>query len=374
MPPTRPPKNYSDFVCVDDFEQYALKVLPVNSKDYYRSGACAQETLRNNKEAFRRLRIRPRVLRDISKRTLSTRVLNQDVKVPLGVSPAAMQKLAHEDGEIGNAAAVGEVGGIYILSTLSTTSIEEVAENTPNTTKWFQLYIYRDREITKNLVQRAEKAGFKALVLTVDTNVFGTRYADIRNKFNMPSHLKLANFSGNLSKFSGTADSSNLLAYVTSQLDETINWSHITWLKSITSLPIVLKGILTAEDAKIGVDMGAAAIMVSNHGGRQLDYVPASIEALPEIAKAVGHRADVYLDGGVRYGTDVFKALALGAKMVFVGRPALWGLTHSGQAGVRKVLDILINEFDQALALSGCNSVGEIQRDMVVHESYYSKL
>ncbi|KAI5732619.1 hypothetical protein M8J76_008060 [Diaphorina citri] len=323
MPPTRAPPNYSDFVCVDDFEQFALKVLPVNAKDYYKSGACAQETLRNNKEAFRRLRIRP---------------------------------------------PVGEVGGIYILSTISTTSIEELAEKTPQTTKWFQF------EITKSLVQRAEKAGYKALVLTVDTNVFGTRYADIRNKFNMPSHLKLANFSGKLSQLSNTSDSSSLLAYITSQLDETINWSDVTWLKTITKLPIVLKGILTAEDAKIGVEMGASAIMVSNHGGRQLDYVPASIEALPEIAKAVGHKVDVYLDGGVRYGTDVFKALALGAKMVFVGRPALWGLAHSGKSGVRKVLDILINEFDQALALSGCTSVGEIQREMVVHETYYSKL
>ncbi|XP_017301714.1 peroxisomal (S)-2-hydroxy-acid oxidase GLO3-like isoform X2 [Diaphorina citri] len=374
MPPTRAPPNYSDFVCVDDFEQFALKVLPVNAKDYYKSGACAQETLRNNKEAFRRLRIRPRVMRDLSKRTLVTDALGHPVQIPIGVSPAAMQKLAHEEGEIGNAAAVGEVGGIYILSTISTTSIEELAEKTPQTTKWFQLYIYRDREITKSLVQRAEKAGYKALVLTVDTNVFGTRYADIRNKFNMPSHLKLANFSGKLSQLSNTSDSSSLLAYITSQLDETINWSDVTWLKTITKLPIVLKGILTAEDAKIGVEMGASAIMVSNHGGRQLDYVPASIEALPEIAKAVGHKVDVYLDGGVRYGTDVFKALALGAKMVFVGRPALWGLAHSGKSGVRKVLDILINEFDQALALSGCTSVGEIQREMVVHETYYSKL
>uniref|UniRef100_A0A8D8TQY1 (S)-2-hydroxy-acid oxidase n=1 Tax=Cacopsylla melanoneura TaxID=428564 RepID=A0A8D8TQY1_9HEMI len=374
MPPTRTPRNYSNFVCVDDFEEYALKALPVNTKDYYKSGACAQETLHNNKEAFRRLRIRPRLMRDLSRRSLATTVLGQDVKIPIGVSPAAMQKLAHDDGEIGNASAVGEVGSIYILSTLSTTSIEELAQKTPNTIKWFQLYIYRDREITKNLVQRAEKAGFKALVLTVDTNVFGTRYADIRNKFNMPPHLKLANFGGNLSQLGNDASSSNLLAYITSQLDETINWNDVTWLKSITSLPIVLKGILTAEDAKIGADMGAAGIIVSNHGGRQLDYVPASIEALPEIAKAVGHRVDVYLDGGIRYGTDVFKALALGAKMVFVGRPALWGLAHSGQSGVRKVLDILINEFDQALALSGCTSVNEIQKGMVVHESYYSKL
>lgn len=372
--PSKQGPDFHNFVCVNDFEENALKVLPINARDYYKSGANAETTLRNNQDAFKRLRIRPRILRDVSKRCSATKVLTHHVRVPIGVSPAAMQKMAHEDGEIGNAKAVGEVGGIFILSTLSSTSMEELAEHTPNTIKWFQLYIYRDRGITKSLVQRAERAGYKALVLTVDTNVFGTRYADIRNKFTLPSHLKLANLEGKLASLPTDSEASNLLEYITAQLDETINWSDVKWLKSITNLPIILKGVLTAEDAILGVQSGASAIIVSNHGGRQLDYVPAAIEALPSIADAVGHKVDVYLDGGVRYGTDVFKALALGAKMVFVGRPALWGLAHSGKHGVKKVLDILTSEFDTALALSGCTRINEIKKEMVVHESFYSKL
>lgn len=296
--------------------------------------------------------------------------------MPIGVAPTAMQKMAHPDGECANARAVGRAGSIFILSTLSTSSIEEVAAAAPETIKWFQLYIYKDRELTKKLVARAEAAGFKALVLTVDASAWGMRYADARNKFILPPHLKLANFSGNLS--SGVSDTTNsgsaLAKYVETLFDLNITWDDVKWLKRITKLPVMVKGVLTAEDAKIASDIGVGGIIVSNHGGRQLDTSPASIEALPEISKAVGHRVDVYLDGGIRYGTDVFKALALGAKMVFVGRPAVWGLTYNGEEGVKKVLDILAQEFDTTLALAGCRSPADITADMVTHESTYSKL
>uniref|UniRef100_R4G4U1 (S)-2-hydroxy-acid oxidase n=1 Tax=Rhodnius prolixus TaxID=13249 RepID=R4G4U1_RHOPR len=359
--------------CLCDFEKLALTRLPKPVADYYGAGACGEHTLKLNNSAFQKLRIRPRVLRDISVRDTSCEILGSKIKIPIGVSPSAMQKMAHPEGECANARAVGEKGSIFILSTLSTTSLEEVAECAPDTIKWFQLYIYYYRDATKALIKRAENAGYKALVVTVDTNVLGLRYADTKNKFSLPPHLTLANFSGKESSCNEGSGSA-LTSYTDELFDSSINWEDIKWLRSITDLPIVLKGIQTAEDAIIAAEIGVQAIMVSNHGARQLDTAPASIEALPEIARAVGNRCEVYLDGGLRYGTDVFKALALGAKMVFIGRPALWGLACDGQRGVKKVLDILHHEFSITLGLAGCNSLDEISKNMVVHESYYSKL
>ncbi|XP_039295577.1 hydroxyacid oxidase 1 isoform X2 [Nilaparvata lugens] len=364
-----------DLCCIDDFEEHAKKVLPKNALDYYRSGAASQLTLQLNIEAFQRLRIRPRVMRDVSNRSLSTSVLGHQVSLPVGVAPTAMQRMAHAQGELANARAAGKCGTIYVMSTLATSSLEEVAEAAPDTIRWFQLYIYKNRKLTAELVRRAERTGWKALVLTVDAPVFGVRYADARNKFKLPPHLRLANFEGMLAdKITSAKKISGLNEYVNDLFDDTINWKDVSWLKSITKLPLVLKGVLTPEDALIAADLGIEAIVVSNHGARQLDTVPASIEVLPSIVSAVGGRMEVYLDGGIRQGTDVFKALALGAKMVFMGRPALWGLAHSGQKGVERVIDILRNEFDTALALTGCTSVKDIRKEMVVHESEYSKL
>uniref|UniRef100_A0A023F7T5 (S)-2-hydroxy-acid oxidase n=1 Tax=Triatoma infestans TaxID=30076 RepID=A0A023F7T5_TRIIF len=359
--------------CLHDFEKLALTKLPKPAADYYGAGACGEHTLQLNKSAFQRLRIRPRVLRDITIRDTSCEILGSKVEIPIGVSPSAMQKMAHPEGECANARAVGEKGSVYILSTLSTSSLEEVAEAAPDTIKWFQLYIYYNRDSTKELIKRAENAGYKALVVTVDANVLGLRYADTKNKFVLPPHLRLANFSGKESEMNATSGSA-LTSYTDSEFDSSVNWEDIKWLKSITNLPIVLKGIQTSDDAVIAATVGVEAIMVSNHGARQLDTAPASIEALPEIARAVGNKCEIYLDGGVRYGTDVFKALALGAKMVFIGRPALWGLACGGQKGVKKVLDILHNEFSITLGLAGCNSLEDITKTMVVHEDYYSKL
>lgn len=360
-------------VCLNDFEAHARKILPLNALGYYQSGACGEETLRLNVNSFKKLRIRPRVLVNVSKRSVKCEVFGEEISCPIGVAPSAMQKLAHSEGENANVKAVEKFGTIYILSTLSTTSLEEVARSAPNVTKWFQLYVYKDRDLTRSLVQRAERAGFKALVVTVDTAVFGIRYKDARNNFTLPPHLNLANFTGLESKM-GTSEGSSLFSYVNSLFDDSLSWSDIEWLQSITQLPVVVKGVLTAEDAIIAADIGVKGILVSNHGGRQLDTSPSSIEALPEISKAVGHRVEVFLDGGVRHGTDVLKAIALGAKMVFIGRPALWGLACGGEDGVSCVLNILKEEFEKALALAGCTKIEDVKPEMVVHESYYSRL
>ncbi|XP_076384022.1 hydroxyacid oxidase [Megalopta genalis] len=365
----------SQFVCVEDYEIYATKHLPPAVRDYYNSGAGEQFSLRLNTEAFRKYRIRPRFLKDVSKRDLSTTILGEKISMPLGVAPSAMQRMAHPDGELANARAAEAAGTIYTLSTIATSSIEEVAEAAPKGVKWFQLYIYTDRDVTQNLVKRAERAGFKALVLTVDAPLFGDRRADIRNKFSLPKHLRLGNFQEDmLNSMNSTKAGSSLNEYVMSLFDASLSWDDVKWLQSITSMPIVLKGILTPQDALLAIEHGVQAIVVSNHGARQVDSIPASIEVLPEIVKAVNGRMEIYMDGGVRQGIDIFKALALGAKMVFVGRPMLWGLSHSGEEGARNVLELFRKEIDLVFALTGCRSVKDVTREMVKHESYYSHL
>ncbi|KAK4879617.1 hypothetical protein RN001_007763 [Aquatica leii] len=365
----------NDIVCVQDLENHAYKVLPKNILDYYKSGALSEQTLKLNRSAFSNFRIRPRMMRNVTDRDLSITVMGEKVAMPIGIAPTAMQKMAHPEGEAATAMAAQEKGVIYILSTIATTSIEEIATVAPNAIKWFQLYVYKDRGITKQLIQRAEKAGFKALVLTVDAPVFGLRLSDVRNKFTLPSHLKFANFEGTVNvEINEDVTGSGINKYVSNAFDTSLTWDDLKWLRSITKLPILLKGILTAEDAIKAADLGVVGIIVSNHGARQVDSVPASIEVLPEIVKAVGDRMEVFIDGGFREGIDVFKALALGAKMVFVGRPVLWGLSYDGQRGVKKVFDMLENEFDNTMTLTGCATVKDIIPDMVVHKSYYSRM
>ncbi|KAH8367156.1 hypothetical protein KR084_005006 [Drosophila pseudotakahashii] len=363
-------------VCVEDFEKKAAGQLEKNALDYYRSGAGEQFTLGLNREAFRRLRLRPRCLRDVSRLDIGCQIFGEQMKWPLGIAPTAMQKMAHPDGEVGNARAAGKAGSIFILSTLSTTSLEDLAVGAPDTIKWFQLYIYKDRTITEKLVRRAEKANFKALVLTIDAPIFGHRRADVRNNFSLPSHLTLANFQGVKATGVGNATmgASGINQYVSSQFDPTITWKDIAWLKGITNLPIVVKGVLTAEDAVLAREFGCAGLIVSNHGARQIDTVPASIEALPEIVRAVGEDLVVMLDGGIMQGNDIFKALALGAKTVFVGRPAVWGLAYNGQKGVEEMLSVLRKDFEITMSLIGCQTLKDITPSMVVHERQYAKL
>ncbi|XP_043793473.1 peroxisomal (S)-2-hydroxy-acid oxidase GLO5 [Apis laboriosa] len=362
-------------ICIEDFQKYADQHLTPSVRDYYNSGAGEQFSLKLNTEAFKKYRIRPRFLRNVSKRDLSTTILGEKISMPLGIAPAAMQRMAHPEGECANARAAQGAGTIYILSTISTSSIEEVAEAAPNAIKWFQLYIYKDRNVTINLVGRAERAGFKAVVLTVDAPLFGDRRADIRNKFSLPNHLRLGNFQGELStKINNAKSGSGLSEYVMNLFDASLTWDDIKWLKSITKLPIVLKGILTPQDAELAIENGISAIIVSNHGARQVDCIPATIEALPEIVKAVNGKLEVYMDGGIRQGIDVFKALALGAKMVFTARPLLWGLSYGGEHGARAVLEIFRKEIDIAFALTGCATISDVTKDMIQHESYYSHL
>ena len=313
---------------------------------------------------------------DVSKRSTKTLVLGQELLMPVGVAPMGFQKMSHQEGEVAVAKAAQESGALFILSTYSTTSIEEVAEAAPDAIKWFQLYAQKDREVSVDLIRRAEAAGFKAIVLTVDVCVSGRRLVDIRSKFQHPNHLKMANFVGYTrakSKVEEGAADRGLTEYLARSLDQSITWKDVEWLKSITSLPVVIKGILRPDDARRAIESGANGIIVSNHGGRQLDGVPATMDVVHSIvqaAKETDPDAEVYMDGGVRWGTDVFKALAMGAKMVMVGRPVLWGLAVNGQDGVAKVLDLLREELDNAMALSGCTEVHGINQDLVIKRNF----
>ncbi|NWS58533.1 HAOX1 oxidase, partial [Chunga burmeisteri] len=377
-------------VCIADFEEYAKKFLPKSVYDYYRSGADDQETLADNVAAFSRWKLYPRVLRDVSVMDLSTSVLGQKISMPVCVGATAMQRMAHADGETATAKACQAVGTGMMLSSWATSSIEEVAEAAPTGLHWLQLYMYKDREITKSLVKRAERAGYKGIFVTVDTPFLGRRIDDVRNKFQLPPHLRLKNFSSSDLAFSSGKDfgeNSALAVYVAEAIDASINWEDIKWLRGLTSLPIVVKGILRADDAKEAVKIGVNGILVSNHGARQLDGVPATvsiavflvslfqIDVLPEIVEAVEGKVEVFLDGGVRKGTDVLKALALGAKAVFIGRPLIWGLVYQGEEGAKEVLQMLKEEFRLAMALTGCQRVEEIGRTLIRrHQVLFSKI
>ncbi|BAZ32361.1 FMN-dependent alpha-hydroxy acid dehydrogenase [Cylindrospermum sp. NIES-4074] len=352
-----------------EYEQLAKEHLSKMSLDYYSSGSGDEITLQDNRAAFARVKLRPRMLVDVSDRNLTTEVLGQSLQLPLLIAPMAFQCLAHPDGEIATAQAAASAGVGMVLSTLSTKSIEEVAavrEKLPNALQWFQLYIHKDRGLTRALVERAYAAGYKALCLTVDAPVLGRRERDQRNEFTLPPGLHLAN----ITTLTGLdipheKGESGLFTYVAQQLNSAVTWRDLEWLQSLSPLPLVLKGILRGDDAVRAVEYGAKAIVVSNHGGRQLDGAIASLDALPEIIAAVDARAEVLLDGGIRRGTDILKALALGAKAVLIGRPALWGLAVAGQAGVSHLISLLHNELNVAMALSGCAQLQDIDSSLV---------
>ncbi|KAF9930065.1 Hydroxyacid oxidase 1 [Linnemannia zychae] len=388
-------------ISLADFEQNAQSTLALNALDYYRSGANDMQTLKDNQEAYSRYRLRPRILRDVSKVNTQTTLLGHPVSSPICIAPTAMQRLANDAGEKATARAAAKAKKCMILSSWSTTSAEDTIEagrevpvdmSTPGLPLfWFQLYVYKDRAVTEQLIRRVEKAGYKALAITVDTPFLGRRLADVRNVFKLPPHMTMANFETKDSKVTMATildekddttpndnmkpsgkkvvrQESSLAAYVISQIDPTLNWSDIAWVRSITKLPVVVKGVLTAEDAKLAADIGVEGILVSNHGGRQLDGVLATIDALPEVLDAVkGRNVEVYIDGGVRKGTDVLKALALGARAVFLGRPILWGLSHDGEDGVSLTLNLIQQEFELAMALAGCCKIDDITRDHVQH-------
>ncbi|KAK1362738.1 (S)-2-hydroxy-acid oxidase [Heracleum sosnowskyi] len=352
----------ADPINLSDFHKMAKEVLPKMYYDFYSGGAEDQHTLKENVEAFRRIYIRPRILVDVSKIDMSTTILGYRLSAPIMVAPTAMHQLAHPEGEVATARAAAACNTIMVLSFNSTCTVEEVASSC-DAVRFFQLYVFKRRDISALMVQRAERNGFKAIVLTVDTPKLGRREADIKNKMIAP---QLKNFEGLLSTEVHSTDmGSNLAAYASETLDASLSWKDLEWLKSITKLPILLKGILTHEDAIKALEVGVAGIIVSNHGARQLDYSPATINALEEVVIAVRGKIPVLFDGGLRRGTDVYKALALGAQAVLIGRPIIYGLAAKGENGVRQVIEMLKDELELTMALSGCPTLKDITRSRV---------
>jgi 4-hydroxymandelate oxidase len=350
----------TELFTIPEWRDAARARLDKAAWDYFRSGADQQRTLRANRRAYRAWTIWPRVLVDVSAPSLSTTVLGTPVATPILVAPTAYHRLAHPDGELATAAGAADAGSLYVVSTLATTTLEEVAAASTGP-KWFQLYVHRDRGLTRSLVERAEAAGYGAIVLTVDTPILGRRLADERNRFTLPPDLTMANLASGVVGITG----SGLAAYFKDRHDASLGWRDVEWLRGITRLPLAVKGVLRADDAARAVEAGAAAVIVSNHGGRQLDGAPATLEALPRVVDAVAGRAEVLHDGGIRWGTDALKAIALGARAVLVGRPVLWGLAVGGRAGVARVLTLLTEELARAMALAGCPRLDAVDRTLV---------
>jgi 4-hydroxymandelate oxidase len=349
-----------------DLEALARARLPQMTWDYYSSGADDESALRRNVEAFEAIRLHYRVLVDVARRDPATTVLGQRVALPILVAPTAFHKLAHKDGELASVRGAGDAGTIFILSTLSNTAVEQVVAAASGPV-WFQLYVYKDRGATEALVRRVEAAGARALVLTVDAPLLGRRERDVKNRFALPPGLGIENMhAAGYAEVPHARAESGLAAYFADLLDPALTWRAVEWLRSITSLPVIVKGIVRADDAERAMQAGAAGVVVSNHGGRQLDASPATIEVLARVVDAVAGRGEVLLDGGVRRGADVIKALALGARAVLVGRPILWGLAAGGREGVGAALALLRRELDLAMALCGCPDVASITRDLVI--------
>lgn len=347
------------YVNLHEYAEAAQGVLSEMAAGYYNSGAADEYTLRENSSAFERIKLWPHVLVDVSQRDLSTTVLGQPLDFPVMVAPTAMAALAHPEKELAIARAAKQAGSIMISSTMSTTSMEDLS--TTDAPRWFQLYVHKDRGATRSMVQRAEAAGFKALVVTVDLPVQGYRDAVERMPVVLPEGVTLAN----LVDYWDRALYPTITNYVHNQFDTSLTWKDLEAFASSTSLPVLVKGILRPDDAKRAIASGAAGIVVSNHGGRQLDTVPAGIEALPYVVDAVQNQAEIIVDGGVRRGTDIIKALALGARAVLIGRPVLWGLAVDGQAGVERIFAILRHEYDLAMALCGVTSSQKVTRDLL---------
>jgi isopentenyl diphosphate isomerase/L-lactate dehydrogenase-like FMN-dependent dehydrogenase len=347
-----------DLINVADFEREAERALEPAAWGYFAGGAGDEWTLRENVVAFARWNLRPRMLVDVSRPTTATKVLGRELAMPLLVAPTAFQRLAHEEGEIATARGAAATGTAMCLSTLGSVTPAELRAGAPDARLWFQLYWSKERAFTKELLAGVAESRFEALVLTVDFPAAGVRERDVRAAFELPADVPLPNIPGELVR----RDVHTSFGQV---VDATLTWRDLEWLREHCDLPLVVKGILTAEDALLAAEHGASAVVVSNHGGRQLDGVAASLDALPEVVDAVGERLEVYLDGGIRRGTDVLKALALGARATFAGRAVLWGLAAGGEQGVRRVLELLRAEMERGLVLLGCGSPADVSRGHV---------
>jgi 4-hydroxymandelate oxidase len=353
-----------DILKIADYEAIAREKMERSAYDYYAGAAGDERTLAENRRAFDDVVLRPRVLVDVSGIDTKTTVLGQSIALPVMLAPTAFNRLAHPDGELAAARAAAASGTIMIGSTLSTCALEDVAAASDGP-KWFQLYVYKDRALTQDLIARAESSGYDAIVLTVDTPMLGRRERDVRNRFTLPQGISMKNFEKAMNDATRWGVHSSFSAYVHDLFDTTLTWSAVEWLRTQTRLPVLVKGIMTHEDARIATQSGVDGVVVSNHGGRQLDGVNATIAALPEVAEAVDGRIEVLMDGGIRRGTDVLKAVALGARAVLIGRAYLWGLAADGEAGVRGVLGILRNELELAMALAGRPTIESIDATVV---------
>jgi isopentenyl diphosphate isomerase/L-lactate dehydrogenase-like FMN-dependent dehydrogenase len=342
-------------VNVGDFEQLAREKLDAGAYGYFAGGAGDEHTLRENAAAFTRWQLRPRVLVDVGEVSTATTVLGTEISLPLLVAPTALHRLAHPEGELATARAAAAAGTIMCLSTLASITPAEAAAAAPGAPQWFQLYWSQDRGFTKELVESVAEAGFRALVLTVDLPVAGRRERDVRAAFALPDDLPLPNLPVRLQR----EDFHRALGVI---VDPRLTWRDLEWLREVCPLPLVVKGVLTAEDAILAAEHGAAGVIVSNHGGRQLDGVPATLDVLPEVAEAVGERVEVLFDGGITRGVHVLEALALGARAACVGRAVIWGLAAAGEEGVLQVLELLREEVESGLTLLGCLSPTEVTR------------
>ena len=348
---TDPQNGLAGIIRLTEFEALARAAMAPAAFDHVASGSWDEISLADNDAAWQRRRFRPRVLVDVADVDTSTTLLGSHSSFPLAIAPTAAHGIAHPDGEIATACAAAAAGVPFTLSTMSTRSIEEVATGAPDATRWFQLYVQRDRGLTRSFVERAAAAGYGAIVLTADLPVFGYRERDLRSGFRRPTH---GNFP-----VAGPIDQALLET-------RSLTWSDLATIRSWSTLPLVLKGVMTAEDAALGIEHGVDGIVVSNHGGRQLDRVPAPVDVLAEVVRAVDGRAEVWVDGGVRRGLDIAIALALGARGVLLGRPVIWALAAGGQAGVERALAIMRTEFELALALLGARTPVDVRPEHLV--------
>ncbi|SDD09939.1 alpha-hydroxy acid oxidase [Actinokineospora iranica] len=353
-------------VRVADYAELARAALPARVWDYLDGGSGAEWTLRDNRAAFERITLRTRVLTDVATCDSRTTVLGAALAAPIGVAPMAYHRLAHDDGERATAAAAGAHGMLFVVSMFASASYADIA-NAATGPLWTQLYWLRDRAALLDVVRRAEDAGISALVLTVDAPRIARRPRDLRNAFTVPADVRAVNLDAPVMATSHVAEdgTSAIERHSRERFDPSLTWAELAWLRERSALPLALKGILTAEDAELAVAHGVDAIVVSNHGGRQLDGVPAAVDALPEVADQVAGRVPVLVDGGVRTGADVLKAVALGASAVLVGRPVLWGLAHAGAEGAADVLAILREELAEAMALTGRPTLADIDRSVL---------
>ena len=354
------------FVNLLELEALAKPRLPTAVFDYFAGGAHDEITLGANRRAYDAIALRPRVLVDVSRRDLSMTLLGQTLAFPVLVAPMALQRMAHTDGEMATARAAASLKTVFTVSTLSSVTVEEIRPACV-LAPWFQIYVHQDRALTEGMLARVAACGYGALVLTVDTPVLGRRERDVRNTFQPPPGVAFANMMAGTGATTGTSERDSALAmYFAARHDASVTWKDLAWLRRTCPLPLVLKGVMRGDDAKRAADHGVDALIVSNHGGRQLDTSIPTIRALAEVAEGAGPNVPVLVDGGVRRGTDVLKAIALGARAVLVGRPVLWGLALDGETGVGRVLTTLRDELDTAMALCGCATLSDIGRDLVV--------